>query len=209
MTELIFKVIDSATKMVEERAKAAGQAHASALKSSGFRLRQLIKQGMKEQAPGGEAWPRASAWVQFGSSLAARARAIQRRTDKRKRQPAKPPGLTGSKGRTPLSKLAGGARYETTGADNDIRVRIGFLNPRLQQLAAYHAVPHTVPVTAKMRRLIFAVGLGISKSTINIPARPHVAPVYRKNQARIQGFCQQRINAAFAGRDPKSVAVPF
>ena len=48
-----------------------------------------------------------------------------------------------------------------------------------------------------MRRLIFAVGLGISKSTLTIPARPHVGPVYRKNQARLAGFVQQRINAAF------------
>ncbi len=209
MTGLIFKVIDGATKLVQERARAAGGAHASALKSSGFRLRQLIKQGMKEQAPGGQTWPQASPWVQFGSSLAARARAIQRRVEKRKSSSAKPPRLTGSKSRTPLSRLAGGVRYETSGADSDIRVRIGFINPRLQQLAAYHAVPHAVPVTGKMRRLIFAVGLGISKRTITIPARPHVEPVYRRNHARIAGFCQQRTNAAWGGKDPKSIAPPF
>jgi len=117
--------------------------------------------------------------------------------------------LYGTKGRTPLKKLAAGARYEKTGSSAETRVRIGFLNPRLAQLAAYHAVAHDVPVTPKMRRLIFAVGLGIAKRTIHIPARPHVDPVYRKNQAHIAGFCEKRVKAAWAGKDPKAIEPTF
>jgi hypothetical protein len=36
-----------------------------------------------------------------------------------------------------------------------------------------------------------------------------VEPVYRKNQARIAGFVQQRINTAWAGGDPKGIPPPF
>jgi hypothetical protein len=165
---------------------------------------------MRQQAPGDVIWPAASPWVQFGASLAGRARTAQRRLERRKRGPKKPPPkIYATKGRTPLARLAAGVRYEKSQAGDTTTVRVGFLNAKLAQLAAYHAEAHTVPVTAKMRRLIFAVGLGISKSSITIPARPHIGPVYRKNQARIAGFCQQRVNAAWAGQDPKSIQPPF
>jgi hypothetical protein len=180
------------------------------LVSAGFRLRELIKGGMRQQAPGDVFWPTPSSWIQYGTSLAARARLVQRRASRRKRGPRTPDNpLSSTKNRIPLSRLAAGARYQKSETESETRVQIGFLNARLAQLAAYHSEAHTVPVTARMRRLIFAVGLGISKSSLHIPARPAVGPVYRKNHARISGFCQQRSWAAFRGQDPKAIQPPF
>jgi hypothetical protein len=206
MLEVAVRVQNWATKYVEERTKAASRAHSSSLGAAGYALKSQITAGMRQQAPGGLPWPRASSWVQFGASLAGRARMSRRRLERRKRAPkTPPPALYGTSGRTPLKKLASGARYIKSSSGEETRVRIGFLTDRLAQLAAYHAVAHTVPVTAKMRRLIFAVGLGIRKSSLTIPARPHVEPVYRKNEARLQGFVKQRVNLAWGGQDPKSV----
>ncbi|MHB8071555.1 MAG: hypothetical protein ACYDHF_06350 [Candidatus Cryosericum sp.] len=206
MLDVALRVVDRATKWAEGQIKAAAQAHGNALGSAGFRLKQLTSEGMRQQAPGDVIWPQPSPWVQFGPSLAGRARTQQRRLSRRKRAPENPALLYGTAGRTPLRKLAAGARYQKSGSDGEVRVLIGFLNPRLAAIAAYHAEAHTVPVTERMRRLIFAVGLGIGKKTITIPKREHVGAVYRRNQARVSGFCQQRINAALAGRNPKSIS---
>jgi hypothetical protein len=210
MLNVGLKIQNWATKLVQERTKAGAKAHSDALISAGYRLRQLTQIGMRQQAPGEVAWPTASPWVQYGSSLLARARMTQRRAERRKRGPRTPAQpLQGTKSRTPLKRLASAVRYQKQIAGDQTIVRIGFLSPAIAKIAAYHAEAHTVPVTAKMRRLIFAVGLGISKASIHIPARPHVSAVYRRNHARIAGFAQQRINAAWAGRDPKSIQAPF
>jgi len=210
MLDTILRITDGATKFAQERAKAAAAAHISALASSGYRLRQRVKEGMKQQAPGDVTWPAPSPWVQFGPSLAGRARSQQRRLERRKRGPRPTDqALFGTKGRTPLAKLAAASRYEKLTSGGETRVRVGFLNARLQQLAAYHAEAHTVPVTAKMRRLIFAVGLGIRKTTISIPKREHVGAVYRRFHGRVADFIQKRIWAAFGGQDPKGIQPPF
>jgi len=216
MFDMALRIHNWATKHVEERTRLASKAHSDALASTGFRLRQLTQTGMRQQAPGDVSWPPASPWVQFGSSLLGRARQAQRRAERRKRGPRVPARpIYGAKGRTPLKKLAGAVRYTKeiqagpSGSIAQTTVRMGFLNPTVARLAAYHADAHTITVTPKMRRLIFAVGLGIGKSTITIPARPHVGPVYRRNHARIAGFVQQRINAAWAGGDPKGIQAPF
>jgi hypothetical protein len=206
MLSLLVKVHDQATKEAAAWVEAAGRAHGSALASAGYQLRQAITTGMKQQAPGGETWPEASPWVQYGPSLLRRARAAQRRTERRRRGPRKSKQpLYGTKGRTPLGRLAAGARYEKSGSRGDMLVRIGFINPKLARIAAYHAEAHTVPVTAAMRRLIFAVGLGIRKSSITIPKREHVAAVHRSYQHRVLAFVGKRTQAALAGQDPKSI----
>jgi hypothetical protein len=103
-------------------------------------------------------------------------------------------------------------RYEKsgTGAPGETtRVRIGFLTSNVARIAARQAEGFSFPVTAKMRRMIFAAGFMIFKSQINVPKREIVAPVFRKNHARIARFVQERVNAAWAGKDPKSIAPPF
>jgi hypothetical protein len=211
MIDVALRIQDWATKHVKERARLASKAHSDALASSGFRLRQLTQAGMRQQAPGDVKWPEVHPWSQRGG-LAKAKRAYGRRQIKS--------GAWGKAGRisankTPLSRLVGAVRYEKQvqgGPDGSVAqttVRMGFINPRVAARAAYHAESHTVQVTPKMRRFLFAAGFGIRKSTITIPARPHVEPVYRKNPARIAGFVQQRINTAWAGGDPKGIPPTF
>lgn len=211
MFDTALRIQNWATKYVQDRTRSASKAHSDALAASGFRLRQLTQTGMRQQAPGDVFWPVVHPWSQRGGLVKAK-RAFARRQVKA--------GVWGKAGKlsvnkTPLSRLTGAVRYEKqiqAGPDGSIAqttVRMGFLNPTAARLAAYHADAHTVTVTPKMRRLIFAAGYGIGKSTITIPARPHVGPVYRKNHARIAGFVQQRINVAWAGGDPKGMQPPF
>lgn len=209
MLDLSLKVYDRATKWVENNTRAAAAAHIGALKSSGFRLRDLIKSGMQQQAPGGAKWPPGHFWTrtqQLRQSMRRHARA--QKSGGRTRQATKAL-LTGAK--QPLQRLARAARYtfQSGGQPGAGAVRIGFLTAGAAQRAAYHAVEHTIPVTAKMRRMIFAAGFMIRKSSFKIPARPAVEPVYRQNRARLTGFVQQRTNAAWAGKDPKTIAPPF
>ncbi|OGP69685.1 MAG: hypothetical protein A2Y80_02155 [Deltaproteobacteria bacterium RBG_13_58_19] len=208
---MLLKIIDQATELAKKRLEAANKAYAGGIVAAGYELRAAVKRGIQQQAPGGESWPEPSPWIQFGPSLLARARQQQHRLEKRKRATRKPPPpLFGSKGRTALKKLAGAVRLEKSGDIQEIRVKTGFLNPRVAKLAAYHASgPHQLTVTEKMRRLIFGVGLGISKKTIIIPKREHVAPVYRRNEKIIAPFVRARVNAALAGKEPKAIRASF
>jgi hypothetical protein len=211
MFNMALHIENWATKHVQDRTRQASKAHSDALVSSGFRLRQLTQVGMRQQAPGDVTWPAVHPWAQRGG-LAKAKRAFARRQVKS--------GAWGKSGRisvnkTPLSRLAGAVRYEKqvqSGPDGSISkttVRMGFLKSSVARLAAYHADAHTVEVTPKMRRFIFAAGFGIRKSTIAIPARPHVGAVYRKNHSRISEFVQKRINVAWAGGDPKGTPPTF
>jgi hypothetical protein len=213
MFDMALRIQNWATKYVDERTKAASKAHSDSLASAGFRLRQLTQQGMRAQAPGDVTWPAPHPWTQYGllrKSTRAFARAQARG---KSRRAVTRVSLTGDK--KPLSRLASAVRYQkkiAAGPDGTVSqttVRVGFLTSAAAERAAYHAEAHTVPVTLKMRRKIFAAGLVILAGTIKIPKREHVAAVYRKNHARIAGFCQQRINRAWAGQDPKGIAPPF
>jgi hypothetical protein len=209
MFDMAVRVQDWATKTIQDRTQAASKAHSDALASSGFRLRQLTQSGMRAQAPGDVKWPEVHPW---GQRIATAKR-------KRARKMVKS-GMWGKAGRIaankkPLSRMVGAVKYEkhlksgTGGSISQTNVRMGFLTERIARLAAYHAEAHTVPVTPKMRRFLFAAGHGIRKTSITIPARPHVEAVYRQNHARIAGFAQARINAAWAGQDPRAIQAPF
>jgi len=215
MLDTIIKIHDQATQQAKEAMARSAKEHSRATGSAGYHLRLAVRTGMQREAPGGEAWPAGSPWLQFGSSLLGRARAAQRRQAKRKRAPKNPSPLYGTKNRTALKKLAGAVRYEkhvsgSPESGGTTLVRIGFLTFRVAELAAYHASgPHTIGVSPRMRRLIFAVGLGIRKSSITIPRRRHVEPVQEKNRSRITEFIRLRTLAALARENPDSVSPRF
>jgi hypothetical protein len=204
MIEMALRIQNWATKYVEERTKAAASAHKSALASCGYNLRRLIQVGIRQRAPGDVVWPAAHPWTQFKTLPFA---AIRSWRKGRGRKPPRKLAINAPQGNA-WPKLSRGVTYQTDMQGDQIRVRVGFLSPA-KKFAATLAEGQTIPVTAKMRRRIFAAGLMIRSNSIHIPAHPHVEPVYRRNQARIAGFVQQRINAAWAGRDPKGMQPPF
>lgn len=190
-------------KKVSQTSIKASREQSRAIASAGFMLQKAIKLGIKAQAPAGEAWPQAHPWTALGKL---RGRLVQRRAKwgrtsmtwtERRRGGARDL----KSGKKPLAKLAGAVRYRkyvdqgmTGGWINNTKVRVGFLTPKAGKLAEYHASgPHTQTVTDKMRRLLFAAGLGISKSQIKIPRRRHVEPVYERNRRMIENYISQRV----------------
>jgi hypothetical protein len=57
----------------------------------------------------------------------------------------------------------------------------------------------SIPVTGRVRRLFFGLGLAIpaGKSEIKIPGRPWIAPVFQHEQANIQAHFDQRFGWGF------------
>jgi hypothetical protein len=203
MLEALVKGWDEASKNIEKKAKDASQELSRATIAAGYQLRQAIKTGMQQQAPGGEAWPQAHPWTIYGFIPMAK-RAFARRKSNRKRVIKKI--SISKKGKIPLSRLAAAARYVTQTNGDTTAVRVGFITPSAQKIAAWHAEgPHTVPVTPKMRRFIFAMGLSLSAQSLQIPRRPHVESVYRRSEKVIPDFIDRRVKAALAGESPKNI----
>jgi hypothetical protein len=203
MSSSSVKVDARDLKNVAGTAIRASKEQSRALASAGFMLQKAIKTGMKAQAPAGEVWPQAHPWTALGKL---RGRLVQRRakwgrTEMRWTERRRGGVRDLKTGKRPLAKLVGAVRYRkyvdqgmTGGWISNTKVRVGFLTPRAGKLAEYHASgPHTQTVTNKMRRFLFAAGLGISKSQIKIPRRRHVEPVYERNRRMIENYISQRV----------------
>jgi hypothetical protein len=90
----------------------------------------------------------------------------------------------------PLLKLAGAVRYNYD--KNLQQVGIGFIqsegvSPGMLKLARMHAKGFETRVTPKMRRLLFAIGFPVKKSTkvLKTPARPVIEPIFHQEQNNI------------------------
>lgn len=202
MADLIFKIIDGATGWAKDRVEAAGRAHASALASAGYRLMRLTKEGIKQRAPGGVPWPQLHPWSRFRvlSQAAlglARARAGGREMTRM--------SLAEDTKTWPIMSRA--VRYQKSGGGpgGEVRVRMGFLTPRVGAFAARIAEGQTVQVTKKMRRAFFLRGIPLVAGSLQFPPRPHIGPVYSRYHAQAVDFVQRRIWAALAGQDPKAI----
>jgi hypothetical protein len=183
--------------------------------SAGFFLRGQIKEGILAEAPGGERWPPLHPWSRLKLQRWRWRRYKFGHTEIAERVRVRGPGRKGGKG-TALRRLARAVRYRKFvdagpgGAVARTKVRVGFLSRSAARLAAYHAGgPHTVPVTPAMRRLFFAVGLGLKAGTkvLRIPRRAHVELVERKYAGRIKYFIGRRVASALAGGSPRGVSL--
>jgi hypothetical protein len=187
-------------KKVTATAIRASKAQSSAMKSEGYRLKKEITTGMKAQHPGGETWPKAHPWTAMGLL---RGRYVKRtrkwgRTSMTWTERRKGGAKALKTDKTPLAKLANAVRYKAqeaggAGGGVAVNVRIGFLTSRAAKLAEYHATGGTMPVTSKMRRLIYAAGLSIHASSIKVPKRRHVEPVYEQNKELIAANVSKRV----------------
>ena len=201
---------DRATPFLIKTGKLVPKATAGGIKAAAFQLRQRIKEGMLAEAPGGQRWPSLHPWTKYKVFQKAAKKRFAALAKGRTVKPMTKFSIIGGK-ESALRRLAYAARYKfyqdtfESGAAQS-KARIGFLTPSARRLAEYHAAgPHQVAVTAKMRRKIFAVGLGIRAAAIRIPQRAHVELVYRANEWRVVKFLRSRIYAAIAGQDPKQV----
>lgn len=183
----------------------AERAAASALKSEGFRIRDMIKTAIRSGGPDGDKWEKLNPHTGIISMG-------KKKTIKNYKM-----GWTGNKGSkrrvrqykdvmlstktAPLSKLAGAVRYKYDSGDQT--VSIGFLQSAgissgLLKLAGMHAKGFKTNITQRMRKMLFALGFPVKKSTtyLESPARPVIDPIYRHEQANIMRNIESKFIAS-------------
>ena len=167
----------------------ADRAMASALKSEGFRLKNLIRAAVRDGGPAGGQWPKRNPHTYFMNRAGKGGRVKNYRMvwkgkkgSKTRVASYKGYGHRESKALDPLRKLGPAARYHY---DPSISaVTIGFLDPRMRGLAKMHAKGFSTPVTPRMRKMAFAVGFPLSKeiNALVTPPRPLVGPIFAQEE---------------------------
>lgn len=184
--------LEEADALMATYPKYAERALASAMKSEGWRLKNVIRDTIRQGGPNGS-WPKLNphtgvlnradkGWVKnYRKSRKGRKKGEEARRIYR--------GVMLSTRTAPLLKLAGGTRY--TYDRNMMVTEIGFLSGKspgaTTVLAKKHALGFSVPVTKKSRRWAFGLGFPLKKETtrLDIPARPVVGPVFEQEKGRI------------------------
>jgi hypothetical protein len=188
----------------------AERATASALKSEGFRLRNLVKAAIRAGGVDGNKWEKLNPHTGVLARLRTRSGRIgnvknykmvwkgQKGSKKQVRQYKDVMRSTKSK---PLSKLAGAVRYDYD--PNDQMVSIGFIqsggvSPAMIKLAGMHAKGFKTKITPKMRKMLFALGFPVKKSTsyLESPARPVIEPVFRQEEGDIMRNVEAKFMAS-------------
>ncbi|EMS79208.1 hypothetical protein [Desulfotignum phosphitoxidans] len=202
--------IENMEALIKAFPQFADRATASALKSEGFRLKNLIADAIRSGGPSNAKWDDLNPHT--GVLSRKRGKGGRERTVKNYRMVWK--GEKGSKRRVrqykdvmlstrtkPLARLAGAVRYNY---DKDLEaVSIGFIQNRgvsdsMLSLARLHAKGEKTRVTPRMRKMMFALGFPIKKTTTTLetPARPVIDPVFRAEKDTIPKNIEQKFLAA-------------
>lgn len=186
----------------------ADRAVKSAFSSEGNRLKKLIKLSIERGGLHGE-WPkqnphtgdfrkgRKSTWEKYfvkNWKLGWKGEKGQRQRKRIFRQ-----AWVGTPTKNAMLRMAQAVRYKYN-KDNQ-SVRIGFIdNPKLEEYMRHQAGGYRMPITARMRRLAFAMGMPLAKgkSEIVIPPRPVIKPVFVAEEAKIRRNIQVKIYRSIA-----------
>lgn len=191
--------IENMEAMLRAFPQYAERATASALKSEGWLLKNMIRLAIWRGGPGGGTWKKLNPHTGVLSRM--RRRTGQLQTIKNWKIVWK--GEKGSKRRVrqyksvmlstrkePLTKLAGAVRYKYDPEDQ--MVNIGFIREQgitygMLKLARMHAEGYKTHITPKMRKMLFALGFPVKKTTtiLETPARPVIEPVFRQEERDI------------------------
>lgn len=166
------------------------RAIASALKSEGSRLQRIIKRSILAGGPPGAQWPELQPHTlaikaakrrhaRWASKRARGGKVRQSTIAKYSGHVEVAPGAI-----KPLRRMAGQTRYYY---DNQTKtVTIGFLSEKSRELAKKHAQGYTRTVDRRMRKMLAAHGFPVREgTTINVPPRPVVEPVFNAEQDNI------------------------
>lgn len=172
--------IDNLDALMAEFPMLARRAVNSALSSEGYRLKLALQRAIRAGGPAGATWqkrhPFANILQQAFSSQRSRVSA-----QKRKALLAGQGEAAGS----PLLKFAGGIRYRQ---DKDLNmISVGFVNPnaKFEEYIQKAEEGFETPITRKMRKLFFAIGMATRKSSIKSPSRPLIGPVFEAEKSLI------------------------
>ena len=163
----------------------------SALKSTGWMIQKEIKAGIRSRAPGGKPYVK--------GMPAGRRRLLDagqgRKTFRTYR---------------PMGKLLQAVGYDKSGVgqDGSGSVKIGWLSASAVQIGTIQETGKTIPVTTKMRRYFWAMGVKLQKSTkeIKIPARPTYEPMRAKLEPVIPTYFERKIYEYWTGNTTRSSA---
>ncbi|SDU38336.1 hypothetical protein [Desulfobacula phenolica] len=203
--------IENISALLKAFPQYAERATASALNSEGYRLKELIQAAIRRGGVDGE-WDTLNPHTGVLSQVKA---AIKKKPSYRlKNYKMVWKGEKGSKRRVkqytqvklstrtqPLLRLAGAVRYKY---DPDMQmVNIGFIRSgnisgSILRLARMHARGSKTPVTPDMRKMLFALGFPIKKTTtvLKTPARPVIEPVFEQEKDNIMGNIERKFIAA-------------
>lgn len=172
--------IENLDALAEQYPGLAKRAVRSALKSEGYRLKDELQQNIRPGGPDSADWPPLSNYYEK------MARGKRRRYKRRQIGRFSPDAMHPS-AKVPMLKIRSGIRYKVD-PDMDL-VSIGFVDmrPKALRLLSMLQEGFTTPVTEKMRRWFFALGLPISPATkeLKSPPRPLVGPVFSEQKDRI------------------------
>jgi len=168
----------------------ADRAIASALRSEGYRLQQVIKRSIQLGGPEGARWPKLHPHTLMIQRFVRLYRGRQRRI------------LAGKKVRGwkdterhmetqankhPLQKLAGATRYFYNAGEK--MVTVGFLASKARWLAKRHAQGFEIDVSSeRARRFHFAARMPLAKGTakLKVPPRPVVSVIFEREGRQIR-----------------------
>jgi hypothetical protein len=178
--------------------KWADRAINSALSSEGYRLRKVLQVAFDQVGPSGHSWEKLHPYTM-------RLRRGYRNRPRKKR----PKMITGAPPKTvnPLLKFKGGLRYRV---DEDVKeLSVGFVNAGapMRRMLDRQARGYSVPVTRKMQKLFFALGLPLDGSTreLEIPGRPLIEPVFQAEREAISRNLERKFFEnleRYAGESP-------
>lgn len=185
--------LENYSSIVRAFPRDAKRATASSMKSEGNRLRGLIKAAIQNKGLHGE-WqdlnPHTGILGKAKKGTVKNFKLVWKGKKGNKRRVRQYKDVILSTRSNPLAKLAGAVRYSY---NSDMQqVNIGFtespqVSRKLIAFALRQAKGFETPITPKMRKLLFAVGFPIKKSTTSFktPPRPVVGPVFEQEKNRI------------------------
>jgi hypothetical protein len=187
----------------------ADRAVASALRSEGWRLKNIVAMAIARGGPDGHKWPQLNPHTGILTNMTRAARKARTdgfggvRTTWVKNYKSVWRGQKGSKRRgvqywsvrtkrstrrSPMLRLRGAVRYIYDKARTTMAVGFVRADARLLSWVKAQAKGYTTPVTARARRLMFAAGFPLRRSTRRLvtPARPLIDPIYNRQKPIIQ-----------------------
>jgi hypothetical protein len=182
-------VIDQTTPMLQWVVDNKPKWFISSLKSTAYMAQKQIKSGIRSGAPGGRPY--------VPAMQAARRRALDNASYSRKPLRSYPI----------LGKLRNAVGYDKTRASQAI-VTVGWLSRSAVRIGTWQETGVTQTVSAKMRRLFFAAGIGLRKGTteIALPSRPTYAAMFPSLRSAIPEFMSEKIASYINGNDARSAA---
>jgi hypothetical protein len=192
--EQYSRILASAPEKVDK-------ATASALKSEGWRIREVIKQSVEAGGHAGDKWEALNPHTAIFNKARKAARKGKRIRRKKARVTTTSMRLTQelSGGGKALQRLASGATYQYhAGAQT---VTVGFISAKVMSLMKKAAAGFKTVVTPRMRRMAFAIGFPLRKGTTTLvtPPRSVVPQVFKAERPKMVSNVRDKVAAKIIG----------